>query len=256
MVFVSSPSPNSTNEVLVYFGVSIANLSDAIVYAFLANQPNGSQLMHEDLEQIHGDDLEEIDLMWQLALLSIRAKRFFQKTGKKITINGSDTAGYDKSKVECFNCHKMEHFAREYRVPRNQKNITKNQETTRRTVNMEDASSKAMVEIDEASFDWSYMADDEAPTNMAFKALSGSEDWESDKKDEVESPPEKERKTVAPSVDKVEVEISKQNKKPAMRPVKYAEMYRTQRPRGNQSNRNNLKSYQLGSNFVMYNKAC
>nr|GEZ14177.1 hypothetical protein [Tanacetum cinerariifolium] len=38
-----------------------------------------------------------------------------QKTGKKITINGSDTAGYDKSKVECFNYHKMGHFERECR---------------------------------------------------------------------------------------------------------------------------------------------
>ncbi|GKD60651.1 hypothetical protein Tco_1298160, partial [Tanacetum coccineum] len=73
---------------------STANLSDAIVYAFLANQPNGSQLVHEDLEQIHEDDLEEIDLKWQLALLSMRARRYFQRTGKKITINGSDTAGY------------------------------------------------------------------------------------------------------------------------------------------------------------------
>nr|GEZ87371.1 hypothetical protein [Tanacetum cinerariifolium] len=99
MDFVSSPSPNSTNEVLADFEVSTAspqvstaNLSDATVYAFLANQPNGSQLMHEDLEQIHEDDLEEIDLKWQLALLSMRTKRFFQKTGMKITINGSDTA--------------------------------------------------------------------------------------------------------------------------------------------------------------------
>ncbi|GJX20464.1 hypothetical protein Tco_0223141 [Tanacetum coccineum] len=41
---------------------STANLSDATVYAFLANQPNGSQLVHEDLEQIHEDDLEEMDL--------------------------------------------------------------------------------------------------------------------------------------------------------------------------------------------------
>nr|GFC54390.1 ribonuclease H-like domain-containing protein [Tanacetum cinerariifolium] len=41
-----------------------ANLSDATIYAFLANQPNGSQLMHEDLEQIHEDDLEEMDLKW------------------------------------------------------------------------------------------------------------------------------------------------------------------------------------------------
>nr|GFB69462.1 ribonuclease H-like domain-containing protein [Tanacetum cinerariifolium] len=70
------------------------NLSDATVYAFLANQPNGSQLVHEDLEQIHEDDIEEMDLKWQLALLSKRAKRYFQRTGKKITINGSDTAGY------------------------------------------------------------------------------------------------------------------------------------------------------------------
>nr|GFC76340.1 hypothetical protein [Tanacetum cinerariifolium] len=90
--------------------------------------------LHEDLEQIHEDDLEEIHLKWQLALLSMRAKRFFQKTGKKITINRSDIAGYDKSKVECFNCHKIRHFVRECRVPRNQEYKTRNQETTRRTV--------------------------------------------------------------------------------------------------------------------------
>ncbi|GJU49643.1 hypothetical protein Tco_1219198 [Tanacetum coccineum] len=118
MAFVSSPS--STNEVNTAYGVSTANtqvspastqvstastqvstanLSDDTVYAFLASQPNGSQLVYEDLEQIHEDDIEEMDLKWQLALLSMRTRRFFQKTGRKITINGSDTAGYDKSKV-------------------------------------------------------------------------------------------------------------------------------------------------------------
>ncbi|GKB90202.1 hypothetical protein Tco_0962474 [Tanacetum coccineum] len=77
------------NQVFIYVQVSIAspsvstdstqdstaNLSDAIVYAFLANQPNGSQLVHEDLEQIHEDNLEEMNLKWQLALLSMRARR-------------------------------------------------------------------------------------------------------------------------------------------------------------------------------------
>nr|GEZ04093.1 hypothetical protein [Tanacetum cinerariifolium] len=124
-------SPGSTNEVdttniqvstvstpvsTVSTRNNTANLSDATMYAFLSNQPNGSQLVHEDLEQIHEDDLEKMDLKWQLALLSMKERRYFQRTGKKITINGSDTAGYDKTKVENFNCHKIRHFARECRI--------------------------------------------------------------------------------------------------------------------------------------------
>nr|GEV18523.1 hypothetical protein [Tanacetum cinerariifolium] len=97
MDFMSSPSTNSTNGVHTAYGVTtastqsstastqvstasfqtgIANLSDATIYAFLANQSNGYQLIHKDLEQIHEDDLEEMDLKWQLALLSMRAKRW------------------------------------------------------------------------------------------------------------------------------------------------------------------------------------
>ncbi|GJR82029.1 putative ribonuclease H-like domain-containing protein [Tanacetum coccineum] len=169
MAFVSSPS--STNEVNTAYGVSttntqfspastqvstastqvsIANLSDDTVYAFLASQPNGSQLVYEDLEQIYEDDIEEMDLKWQLALISMRTRRFFQKTSRKITINGSDTAGYDKSKVKCFNYHKMGHFARECRGPKNQDSRNRNQDNSRRTVNMKETSSKAMVAIDGA----------------------------------------------------------------------------------------------------------
>ncbi|GKA53692.1 hypothetical protein Tco_0747007 [Tanacetum coccineum] len=103
--------PASTQVSTASTQVSTANLSDDTVYAFLASQPNGSQLVYEDLEQIHEDEIEEMDLKWQLSLLSMRTRRFFQKIGRKITINGSDTAGYDKSKVECFNCHKMGYFA-------------------------------------------------------------------------------------------------------------------------------------------------
>ncbi|GJU51902.1 hypothetical protein Tco_1221457 [Tanacetum coccineum] len=164
-------SPASTQVSTASTQVSTANLSDDTVYAFLASQPNESQLVYEDLEKIHEDDIEEMDLKWQLAVPSMRTRRFFQKTGRKITINGSDTAGYDKSKVECFNYHKMVHFAKECRGPRNQDSRNRNQDSSRRTVNVEETSSKAMVAIDGVGFDWNYMADEEVPTNMALMAF-------------------------------------------------------------------------------------
>ncbi|GJW71002.1 putative ribonuclease H-like domain-containing protein [Tanacetum coccineum] len=146
--------------------VTTTNLSDATVYAFLANQPNGSHLVHKDLEQIHKDDLEEIDLKWQLALLSMRARKYFQRTGKKITINGSDTAGYDKSKVECFNCHKIRDFAREYRSPRKQESRPRNQDSLIKTVNVEETSSKAMV-----AFDGAEVYNDKTCSNTCLKTF-------------------------------------------------------------------------------------
>nr|GFA06639.1 hypothetical protein [Tanacetum cinerariifolium] len=39
-----------------------------------------------------------------MALLSMRADKFSKRTEKKISIQGLDMAGFDKSKVECFNC--------------------------------------------------------------------------------------------------------------------------------------------------------
>ncbi|GKA41994.1 hypothetical protein Tco_0734654 [Tanacetum coccineum] len=65
-----------------------------------------------------------------------------------------------------------------------------------------------------------------------------------------------EKKTIFPTIAKIEFVRPKQQEKPVRKPVKYAEMYRSQTPRGNQRNWNNQKSQQLGSDFVMYNKAC
>ncbi|GJT26607.1 putative ribonuclease H-like domain-containing protein [Tanacetum coccineum] len=246
-------SPASTQVSIASTQVSTANLSDATVYAFLANQPNGSQLVHEDLEKIYEDDLEEMDLKWQLALLSMRTRRFFSKTGRKITINESDIVGYDNS---------------------------------RRTVNVEETSSKSMVAID-GVFDraiWQIMKSLQTWLLWIFQTLSkkgvgfvsynvvpsshkglfsslnldlsytGLEEFQQPKfegygpktsksvsedisnevressnaplVEELVSDDKLEKKTIFPTVAKIEFVRPKQQEKPVRKPVKYAEMYR------------------------------
>ncbi|GKA64480.1 putative ribonuclease H-like domain-containing protein [Tanacetum coccineum] len=157
--FVSSSNnnTNSTNEAVnIAHGVSTAstqvnaanftnidNLSDVVICSFFASQPNSPQLAHEDLQQIYLDDIEEMDLRWKMAMLTMRARRFLKNTGKNLTVIGNETIGFDKSKVECYNCHKRGHFARECRAPRNQDN--KNKENSRRSVPMETTTSMRWV---------------------------------------------------------------------------------------------------------------
>ncbi|GJX24266.1 putative ribonuclease H-like domain-containing protein [Tanacetum coccineum] len=151
---------------------SPVNLCDAVICAFLASQPNSPQLAQEDLEQLHPDDLEELDLQWEMVVLTIRAKRFIKRTGRKLDINGQ-RIGFDKSKVECYNCYKNGHFARECRFPRNQEN--KGRENNSRTVSIETPTQNALIAQDRiGGYDWSYQAKEEQPTNHALMAFTSS----------------------------------------------------------------------------------
>ncbi|GJR21256.1 hypothetical protein Tco_0969783 [Tanacetum coccineum] len=90
---------NNDDKNLAFLTTSSPSIKPHVRPFLTHSQPQGSQLVHEDLEQIHDDDLEEMDLKWNMALLSMRARKFYQRTGRKIIIDGSSTAGYDKSKI-------------------------------------------------------------------------------------------------------------------------------------------------------------
>nr|GEZ38422.1 putative ribonuclease H-like domain-containing protein [Tanacetum cinerariifolium] len=116
---------------------------------------NHLKIKYEDITQIDEDDIKEMDIKWNMALLI---------------------------KVECFNCHKMGHFAREYRAPRSQDRGRR--ESYRQGPKEEEQAPKALMAIDGIGWDWSYMAnekenhalvaDDEAPTEFALTAKSSS----------------------------------------------------------------------------------
>ncbi|GJR46922.1 retrovirus-related pol polyprotein from transposon TNT 1-94 [Tanacetum coccineum] len=71
------------------------------------NQSSCPQLDHEDLEQLDEYDLEEMDLKWQVAMISMRIKKFYKKTGRKLQFDAKEPVGFDKTKVKFYNFHKI-----------------------------------------------------------------------------------------------------------------------------------------------------
>ncbi|GJU49789.1 putative ribonuclease H-like domain-containing protein [Tanacetum coccineum] len=199
VAFLSAEDTNSINEVNTTNGVSTAaghssqgqasssSYTNDLMFSFFANQSSCPQLDDEDLEQIDHDDLEEMDLKWQVAMLSIRVKRFYKKNGRKLIFNGKEPVGFDKNKVDCFNCHRRGHFARECRAPRNQRNKNRDagyrsKDNTRRTVPVETSNAlvvqdNALIVQDGLGYDWSYIAPDE-PTEFVLMAYTSGSDTE------------------------------------------------------------------------------
>ncbi|GJT52974.1 ribonuclease H-like domain-containing protein [Tanacetum coccineum] len=146
------------------------------MYSFFANQSSGH---HEDLEQLDEFDLEEMDLKWQVAMISMRLKKFYKKTGRKLQFDAKEPVGFDKAKVECYNCHKTGHFARECRSKGNQDSRRRDagytgykaKDSGRRPGKQEEP--KALVTLDGEGVDWTSHSEDEQE-NYALMAYSNS----------------------------------------------------------------------------------
>nr|GFB42664.1 hypothetical protein [Tanacetum cinerariifolium] len=148
--FLSSNNTDSTNKSVnaapsiyaasskakVSILLNVDSLSDSVIYSFFASQSNSPQLDNEDLKQIDLDNLEEMDLKWRMAMLTMRARRFLKRTGRNLCANGTDTIGFNMSKIECYNWHKRGHFAMECRSSKD----NRNKEITKRTIPAETSS--------------------------------------------------------------------------------------------------------------------
>nr|GEY35693.1 hypothetical protein [Tanacetum cinerariifolium] len=119
IAFVSLQNTDSTNESVS----AITSVSAASTKVTVSTLPN------------------EIDLKWQMAMMTMRARRFLQRTGRNLRSNGTTSIEFDMSKVECYNCHRRWHFARECRSPRD----TRNKDTQRSNVLVETSTSNALV---------------------------------------------------------------------------------------------------------------
>ncbi|GJZ03935.1 ribonuclease H-like domain-containing protein [Tanacetum coccineum] len=103
-------------------------------------------------------------------MLTMRVKRFIKKTGKKLDLNDKETIGFDRTTVECYNCHKRCHFSREYRAPRNQGN--RNRDAPRRNALVDISATNALVVQDGIGGSyWSFQAE-EGLINFALMAYT------------------------------------------------------------------------------------
>nr|GEV03163.1 hypothetical protein [Tanacetum cinerariifolium] len=133
--------------------LNVDSISNAVIYSLFASQSTSPQFDNEDLKEIDVDDLEEMDLRWQMAMLTMRARRFPQKTGINLGATGTAPIGFDMSKVECYNCHRQVYFVRKCRSPKDQRR--------------------------HGSYDWSYQAEEE-PANFVLMAISSSSSSDND----------------------------------------------------------------------------
>nr|GEW01882.1 hypothetical protein [Tanacetum cinerariifolium] len=167
VAFVYADNTSSTNDVSIAYSVSSPSVSKS--------QKEGSSSYNDEV-----------------AMISMRIKKFHKRTSKKLQFDTKDLVGFDKTKVKCFNFHKIGHFARDYRAKGNQDikrrdvgyNGNKARDNGRRPAYQDDL--KALVTINGEDIDWSRHVEQDVQNfaTMAYSSInSGSDNEESDIED-------------------------------------------------------------------------
>ncbi|GJY32267.1 putative ribonuclease H-like domain-containing protein, partial [Tanacetum coccineum] len=188
LAFVSSDNTSSINTVNTAsgdYGVSTAARTGTtnqvsstlctydVACSFFAQLTTSLQIENEDFQQIGEDDLEELDLRWQVAMLTVRVKKSIQRTGRNMDFKEKRLVSLDMSKIECFNCHRKDHFTRECRFKKNQGRRF-NGDNGRSNAPTNESSSQALVAQDGlGGYDWSNDFEIE-PVNYALMVISSS----------------------------------------------------------------------------------
>ncbi|GKE95256.1 putative ribonuclease H-like domain-containing protein, partial [Tanacetum coccineum] len=96
---------------------------------------------------------DKSDIRWQVAMITARIRKFVRKTGRPIDLKPKNGITFDKSKIECFNCQELGHFARECKFAKYQANRA-NGNKEKRLVPIEDSNLKALVAKDSEGVDY------------------------------------------------------------------------------------------------------